>query len=112
MKLSSFTATSELVLDLSEFVKKGEDASLNITADRNAITPALQRAINEDETNLDLLVEAILATVKKWDLIGENGKPVPLTTEAVSEIGVFFLLAVFSKIADAFEEEAEEEGKA
>jgi hypothetical protein len=112
MKLSSFTATADLTLNMSEYVTPGEDATLHVTADRNAITPALQTAINEDENNLALLVEAILALVKKWDLIGEKGKPIPLTSEAVSQIGAFFLFALFVKISDAFESEAEEEGKA
>lgn len=112
MKLSSFTATADLTLDLSEYVEPGEDATLHVTADRNSVTPALQQQINENDTDLNLLVEAILGTVKKWDLIGENGQPVPLTEDAVSHIGAFFLFALFAKIAEAFEAEVEEEGKA
>lgn len=111
MKLSSFVATEDLTLDLSEYVEKGEDSTLHVTADRNAITPALQSRIMQNEEDLSLLVEAILRVVKKWDLIGEKSKPVPLTTEAVSEIGAFFLFALFTKISDAFVSEAEEEGK-
>lgn len=112
MKLSSFVATQELTLDLSEYVEQGEDASLHVTVDKNAITPALQNKIQENEEDLSLLVEAILSTVKAWDLIGTNKKPIPLTTEAVSEIGAFFLFAVFAKIADGLSAEVAEEGKA
>lgn len=112
MKLSSFVATQELTLDLSEYVEPGEDASLHVTADRNAITPALQMQIQEDETNLALLVEAIIATVKSWDLIGTDKKPIPLTEEAVSGLGAFLLLVIFGKVAEGLSEEVEQEGKA
>ncbi len=112
MKLSSFVATADLTLDLSEFVEEGEDSSLHVTADRNAITPALQTQIMESEEDLSLLVEALCATVKKWDLMGENKKPIPLTPEALSKVGAFFLFAVFVKISEGFSAEVEAEGKA
>lgn len=111
MKLASFTALEKLTLDLSEHVQEGEDGILHVTVDKNAITPAMQNAVQEDEYNLGLLVASITAMVKEWDLIEEDGNPVPLTSQAVSEIGAFFLFHLFSKISEALNEAAEEEGK-
>ncbi len=112
MKLSSFVAIKDMTLDLSEYVEDGEDSTLHVTVDKNSVTPAMMRRIEEDSENADLVVETILNTVKKWDLMGENKKPIPLTSDAVSEIGTYFLFELLSKIAEGINAEADEEGKA
>ena len=49
------------------------------------------------------IIQDIVVVIER----GEGKKVVPLTPESVSEIGAFFLFALFAKVSDALAEEVE-----
>jgi hypothetical protein len=80
--------------------RDGEEFS--ITYDQGAYTPTLQSEMvaKAEAGEIDNAETAlVLVLVKEWDLIGEDGKPVPITQEAVEKVPMVILNFVLGEIA-------------
>jgi len=111
MKIQNFKVTlREVALDMSEFVEDGEDATLNVTFNTSALTPAMQMRMQEDPENVRLVVENMCDLITKWDL-KDGGKVVPITVEGLAPLPMFFLGAIFEKLTEAIGDEEDEAGK-
>lgn len=64
-----------------------EGETLNVTYDRSVIRPSLQAQMTAwGESESGQAVMFTLAAVKEWDLLGEDGKPLPLDEATVREL--------------------------
>jgi hypothetical protein len=64
-----------------------ENETLNVTYNRSVITPDLQAKIKDwGETDVGSLVLFTKAAVVEWDLLGEDGKPLPLDEKTLGAV--------------------------
>ena len=60
-------------------------------------------AEEEERTQLDVLNEVLCATCFAWDVMGDDGRPVPFTPEALRELPIPFKMAVFQQIMEDYQ---------
>lgn len=61
------------------------------------LTPAMQAAFeraSREGRYTEVLLDGIRGLVAEWDLIGEDGEPVPFTAEALADVPLLVLSAV------------------
>lgn len=85
-------ATADLTIALG-------DDELNVTYRVNAITPAYL-ARYENEKSVTGFVSAIKELVVSWDLLGDDGQPVPID-DGLEALGIHILSALYEAIVQA-----------
>ena len=80
---------------------EGVEDPLTVTYRPRHLTPARQAAFREAAEagrHTEALVEGIVGLVAAWDLLGEDGRPVPLTAEALADVPLEVLGLVIEAI--------------
>ena len=98
MKLGQVLKTREVTIPF------GEDA-LRVRYRSEALTPRLFIMLDvADEENVGeqtrLAVEVLTRVIAEWDLTYDDGKPYPVTTEALMELPLDFLTTVLQAITE------------
>ena len=76
---------------------EGADDALSVTYRPRLLTPALQATFQEaarEGRHSEMLVDSMVALVTDWDLLGDDGKPIPLTSEALLGVPIEVLALV------------------
>ena len=81
---------------VSDLVKNERTVSLDFDGDTlniryrpNSLTVGIERrlaAAEGGEETIDAGLEALLALIVEWDLLGEDGKPLPVTKEQMEAL--------------------------
>ena len=82
---------------------EGTDDTLTVAYRPHCLTPARQAAFSQatrEGRHTDVMIEGIQVLVTEWDLLGEDGQPVPLTAEALAEVPMLVLGAVGAAIGE------------
>jgi hypothetical protein len=100
-KLSTFrNATRPLVIDTGD-----PDEPLTVRYRPRALTPRLAEQLTQDtsdESNIARTCKWLELIVAEWDLLGDDGQPIPLTEAAMQDVP----LDVLKFVSDAILEDS------
>jgi len=80
----------------------GEDV-LEVEYRPDAVTPRMVIQVDEAKKpaeQMRAVVEALSRILVSWDLIGEDGKPYPITKASLMDLPLFFLAQVFQAVTE------------
>jgi hypothetical protein len=85
------------------FVDFGDDGDLTVVVDPNVFTVAYQRRLHQAvETNdLGAVCDLFLESVKRWDMVDEDGNELPVSPETVDLMHVNTFLELVTKINES-----------
>jgi hypothetical protein len=80
----------------------GEDGDLNMEVLPNKFTKGFQRQIRDHISDKDVVsaFDLFLEVVVSWDMLGEDGKTLPLTPEATDELTIMTLNQIITKMME------------
>ena len=89
--------------DLVTVTLKFSGETVNVTFDRNAMTQRWVKAAQEGRTAADVewFSRSLAELLTGWDIVDDQGAPVPITPEVLSDLPLPFLGALDEAIGEA-----------
>jgi hypothetical protein len=112
MKASALIKTEDLVLIFPDDGTPEDERTLNITVSPGVLTPNRDAAIrNSEDDDVEPIVDLIVDIVKKWDLLDDKGKVIPLKKDVLMDQPIVVLAMVLNEITSVLQAQAKDEGK-
>ncbi|AZF90301.1 MAG: hypothetical protein BPHS0_15 [Phage 5P_3] len=98
---------SSLKKSLRTITMEWDDNTLNVTYRLGEVTPEradrlaamFEESRAEDRSNAEIWAD-ILAVVESWDILGDDGNPLPVTAETLAQIPITILRGIAEEITE------------
>jgi len=95
-------------LKFSEIVNRTKKIEVEIGEDRLSLefktefyTPAVASKISTSTSAIAAQVEVMADAIVSWDLLGDDGEPMPITVETLSAIGLGIINTIYQAMVEA-----------
>ena len=100
---------SELKADVRKVTFDYDGSEINVEYKPSAITPIFQSKMRKMDTSDAMnMVEAVSVMLVSWDVLGDNGKPIAITTNTLGTLPIAFVSKVITSVFEDMQPEARE----
>jgi hypothetical protein len=87
------TVPCQVVLDAED--------TINLTIRRNFYTPAVSATLQSSADPMGAEIDLVVGGIVDWDVLGDDGSPVPITSENLSQLSISVINSIYSAMMAA-----------